>query len=218
MDEQKNNLDFLKKDKEPISKDKLDRLSELSNELKDLRGGASDIVKNEILYFLYHMEKVSRISLETLEEVLKTFKDEEQLISQNLIPSILNDCGLQEIKLTSGERIIVEDKVKSSISDKRIADAFAEMVKLEQEQNNYDYETAFENINSLFKEKIILEKLTEEEKEKALDLLSEFNIPYDSKKEIHWQTLNSYVKEKLDSGKSLPISINIFKYQETKIK
>jgi hypothetical protein len=212
-------LNFLNETKEvDINKDKLKELSKLSLDLKTLREESSVEAKDEILLELHKLEKIylTKISVATIEEVLKTYKAEEQLISQVLIPSILNECNLSEIKLTSGERIIIKDKVKSSIADKRIETAFAEMVNYECEK--YDYKTAYENINGLFKEKIILEKLTDEEKEIALEILVNNEIPYENKKEIHWQTLNSYVREKLDRGEVIPESINVFRYQETEIK
>jgi hypothetical protein len=212
-------LSFLSREKQSLTSDKLDKLSDLSRELKELRDLESEEIKCEILRFINDLENKSKthVSILTLESILKTYKQEEALISQNLIPSILNECGLASIKLVTGEVIEIKDKIKASISNEKIEKAFKEMVDLEKE-NGLPYDIAFSNINPLFKESIILKNLSEDEKSRMFDLLFEREIPYDRRKEIHWQTLNSYIKNRLELGQTIPKSINVYKYQETKIK
>jgi len=202
--------DFLSEVKPVITADKLETLSKLCYQLKDLRAEEKEYQTREIIDYL--MIRYESISIETIKQVLKKYEQLEHNISQNLIPSVLNECNMSEIKLKTDERIIVEEKIKASIADKRSAQAYAEMIKKEQELGK-EYEVAEKNIASLFKAELRIEP-----SEEIYDLLIEKNIPYDKKLDIHWQTLNKYVKEKMERGEPIPESISVFKYQETKIK
>ena len=181
------NLDHITEEKEQnLNQDRLERLGHLCLVYKEL--------EKEIL------EK---------EENLKSIKKELEVLSRIDIPSILNEVGLKEVKLSTGEKVIVEDKLKSSITNKNYALAYSNMIK----QEGGD-EEAKNMIDSLFKTKTILENVSEE----ILDLLLDKDVEYDIKKEIPWQTLNKYCKERLGQGKEIPEGISVFQYQETKIK
>jgi len=166
-----------------------DKLSELSN--------------------LCSLYKDTQQDIEKVEEKLKKKKEELENISRNLIPSILNEVGLSEVRLVTGEKVIVEDKLKASIADKNYMLAYQNMIKAEGGD-----EQAEKKIDSLFKSKAVIENISDE----ILELLIEHEIPYDMKRDIHYQTLNKYCRERLDHGDVIPEGISVFQYQETKLK
>ena len=144
-----------------------------------------------------------------IESKLKEKKEDFEQVSRVAIPSILNEVGLAELKLSTGEKVTIEDKLKASIANKNYALAYSNMVKHEGGD-----EEAKNMIDSLFKTKTILENVSEE----ILDLLLDKDVEYDIKKEIPWQTLNKYCKERLEQGKEVPEGISVFQYQVTIIK
>jgi hypothetical protein len=212
-------LSFLKNEKQELNQDNLKKLSELAVDLKTLRGEANQSTVEYIIKTLQGMEKSDiEMSIKTLEAVVKAYEQKENNISQILIPTILNECGVSEVRLASGEKLIVSDEIKADIADKNTVYAFAEMIELEQKENGLEYSEAFENVNALFKDSIVLKSLSPEEFKKAAEMLIEEGIPYEGKKDIHWQTLKKYVKTQLEYGKSIPKAINVFKYQKTTLK
>jgi len=161
--------------------------------------------------------KTLEIEIEGIEKNLKEKKKKLEDISRDHIPSILNSTGLSEVRLSSGEKIIVEDKVKSSITNKNYMSTYRNMILAElesEEASEEEYKLAEEKIRSLFKNQILIE----EESEEVLDILLENDILYDLKRSIHPQTLNKYCREKLEHGKTIPEGISVFQFQETKIK
>lgn len=146
--------------------------------------------------------------LEMMEERIKEKKKELENVSRNLIPSILNSTGLSEVRLATGEKIIVSDKIAASIVDKNYTLAYRNMINEEGGD-----EHAHEVIDSLFKSQVVIDGVSDA----VLDLLLDNDIPYDSKRSIHHQTLMKYCRDRLANGKTIPEGISVFQYQETKI-
>jgi len=146
--------------------------------------------------------------IEEVGRALSQRKEQLEKISREYIPSLLTSVGLSEIRLSSGEKVKVEDKIKASITNKNIEFAYVSMIK---EEGGDDL--AKEVIDSLFKDQILLDEVSEE----LIDFLLEEEIPYESKKSIHPQTLKKYCSERLNSGKNIPDGISVYQYQETKI-
>lgn len=144
--------------------------------------------------------------IEKKEEDLKKSKLYLEKISRERIPALFNGLGLSMIKLQSGQVVSIEDKLKASIADKNYLVAYRNMINAE--NGNID------KIDSLFNSKIIVGEVTDE----VMELLLEKDIPYDTKREIHWQTLAKYCRDRLDNGNTIPEGISVFQYQDTKIK
>jgi len=144
----------------------------------------------------------------TKEEV-KKYEHQLQGLARVKIPALLNSACLSEIKLKSGEKVEVEEKLHASIANKNTQAAYKSMVDAEGGD-----EAAEEKIKGLFKENLIVNDVTEELKQYLLEQGS----TYDLKKTIHWSTLNSYCKSRLGEGKDIPENISVFQYQETQIK
>lgn len=142
------------------------------------------------------------------EETLSRHKKELEDVSRNRIPTILNSTGLSEIRLSTGEKLKVEDKVQASITNANYTLAYRNMINAEGGDDD-----AVNKVDSLFKSQVILEDVSD----KVLDLLLENEIAYDTKRSIHPATLKKYCKGLLEEGKAIPEGISVFQYQETKI-
>ena len=181
------NLDHLTEHSdEMISKDKLEELTDFCLLYKSLQS-----------------------ELQELETKLKEKQKELEDVSRISIPNILNKLMLSELKLSTGEKIIVEEKIKASIAKKNTLLAYKNMILTEGGNKQ-----AEEKVNSLFKTETVLENSTDE----TLQILINEGISYDLKRSIHHQTLSKYCRGLLESGKPIPEGIAVFQYQETKIK
>lgn len=172
-----------------------------------------------------HKEEITKDSLEELYGLLKEFDRVQHVLREledklklekvyldNLsrlgIPGILNKYGLSELKLSDGRKVIIEEKLKSSISEKNKPLAYKQMLDTESDPGSKS------RIADLFKHKVIIY----EESEEVLNILIDEGIEYEVKKDIHHSTLNKYCREKLASGEKIPEAIGVFQYQETKLK
>lgn len=209
MQEKNPKLKFLDSYKESLNKDKLDHLSDLSHKLKILQEKPN---QNQVESLMKTIEQKEDVAISTLEEVVKKLKEKERKLSQILIPSILEEVNLKEIKLKSGEKITVNDKVKASITKDNKTLAYTNMIKDEMNKG-FSKEEATRNIDALFKT-----KLETEVNEELMTYCLEKNIPYDKSLNIAWQTLNKYCRDKLEAGESIPDGISHYEYKETKLK
>jgi hypothetical protein len=182
----------------------MDNLDHLSNEVNPVKEDKLVLLTDLCLLYKSLEKEISEI-----EEKLKSKKDQLLRVSRENIPSILNELLVSEIKLSTGEKIEVEDKLQASISNKNYFEAYQNMIL-----NEGGDESAKEKINTLFKTQAVLNDSDEE----TLSILIEEGIGYDLKRTIHPQTLKKYCKELLESGKAIPQGISVFQYQETKIK
>lgn len=173
-------------DVEPMSKDSLRAITDNCRKLKFLEW-----------------------ELEKLEETIKQKKNTIEILSRQILPSILNESGISEIKLSTGESVSIKDKLKASIAGKNNLSAYNNMIEAEGGDDN-----AIKKISSLFKDQLIIEDCPEEVYQYLLDN----GVPYEYKKEIHYQTLNKYCRGRIESGKKVPEGISCFEYQETSIK
>lgn len=204
-------LDFSKAIEASVDTDKMTILSEKVDQLKNLRGEENPDHVNRVFKNL--VERIPDISLATLEGVAKLFKIKEEKLSREEIPSILNELNMAEIKLTTGEKITVKDEIKASVNEANRRKLMEEMAKIEAEFRGIEFEDALYNVKGLFKEKLISDFDAELESE-----LIQKGIGFDHKIDIHYQTLNKYVRDNLDQGLPIPESLSVFTYQETKIK
>jgi hypothetical protein len=179
--------------------------------MEDLFGSSKEVSQDSLLKLSGFCKEYKDIEKEisTLEEQLKGKKEKLEYVSRTQIPTILNEVGLSEIRLSTGEKVIVEDKLKASISDKNYSLAYRNMIK---EEGGDDF--AVTKIDSLFKSRAVINEVSDD----VLEVLISNNIPYDMDRSIHWQTLQKYCKGKLENGKPIPEGIGVFQYQETKIK
>lgn len=146
--------------------------------------------------------------IEAAEEILKLKRKALEEVSRVKIPTILNTTGLSEIRLSTGEKIKIQDKVQASITEGNSTLAYRNMVNA---QGGGDDAEAV--IDSLFKSQVIIGDASD----KVLNVLLDNDIDYETKRSIHHATLSKYCKERLAMGLQIPEGISVFQYQETKI-
>jgi len=218
-------LEFLEKEEseQTLTEDKLDKLAGLCFAVKNLEAKC-DISR---INSMHAGCKASAISIETLEEVLKLSKKDLEELKREHIPAILNEVGLSELKLKTGEKVIVEDKYKPSLAKKRIEECIKEMAELDANDifdslsandkagfnKNELSKKCLQTVKEMFKDQLKIDTNPE-----VIQALLRLEVPFEKELSIHAQTLKKYCKDRLSAGKQIPEAIKCFTYQETKIK
>lgn len=199
-------------EQEPIKENDLQSLSNLSQKLDWLRG---DINKNHLDFILSQLEGqtfFNNLSIETLEELVKIYKEKERVISQEKIPAILDNCSLSSIELKNGKKIQVSDELHVNVTKEKTFSLYNEMIQLFI-QDGVTKDQAKQDVDSLFKSKVILDY-----NENNVEFLLDNDIPYDRELSIHHATLKKYIRLRKESGKQLPTNANVYPYRETEVK
>jgi len=153
--------EFLKKEKESINEDALEQLK-----------GLVEVYKSR--------EQTVKELEEELKDAKKLFND----VSQKEIPELLHTYDLSEIKLKSGEKVIVKEDISVTISDTR---GFFQFLKHRNEDDLIKLQVAFGRMDS-------------EKNTKLFAFLLEGEYEYEMKRDVHAQTKKKYFKELLGLG------------------
>lgn len=127
-----------------------------------------------------------------LEKAIEESKLSSKKLSEEEIPALLGKLGLQEIKLSSGERIKLTSVYGGTITEERATEALGWL------RNNGQ--------SALIKNIITTSFGMGEDKlaAKVKVTLTEKGIPFESKEGVHWQTLKSFVKGQYEAGMPFP--------------
>lgn len=143
-----------------------------------------------------------------LEALLDEAKKNQQRITEHEIPNLMD--GLEgKISLPDGRVIEIAEKIRSSISGEKKPLALRWL-------DDHGH-------GSLVKRCFIVEFRMDQEDwakrfEKQLEQ-SEVSLNVKRELNIHWQTLNAFVREKLRNGEELPLGLfNVFRQRFAKIK
>lgn len=151
--------------------------------------------------FLAAQEKVRR-----LEEELDEAKRELFNIGSRDLPNRMDEIGMKEFLLDSGERIQVRRVVKASIPAKLRNEAFAWL------RENGHGDLVKNEVKALFGR-------GEDDKARALlEFLQKKGMNVDQKESVHAGTLAAFVREQLKNGVDVPHELlGVFEYMETKV-
>lgn len=193
-----------------MAKPEGDTLSILQGAVDDLKrlDGPEDLEKAERLY-----NTCGGQSLATLEAMVKIAKRERNIVARERIPALLNEHGLSELRLASGEKVVIKDELYPNIAGKNYA-AARDGIIAAYESDGLDHAAAVEITDSLFKDALTISDANDNIKQSLLD----GGITFDEKLSIHHQTLKKYCRERRAEGKTIPEPITVFEYQEAKIK
>lgn len=154
----------------------------------------------------------SRKDIERAKFELSKLEEKERTLSREEIPNLLLQTGLTEIKLESGEKVMIQEKLACSLP------------KRDLEKRNNVLKFIIENGGGhIIKRNLIIE----DPEQLILDFLNENKIPFENKKDIHSSTLRAWFSDKLGLKKNslqelelqdIPKEANVFVYNETKIK
>lgn len=144
--------------------------------------------------------------IKELEEQLAKAKRDLYQVSAEDIPGLMDEIGMQEFLLKSGERIKVRRVVKASIPQKHKAEALRWL------RDN--------NAGSLIKNEVTAAfgKGEDQNAFKLFAALQKRGLNVKQKEGVHGQTLAAYVREQMEKGIALPNEIlGVFEYMETKV-
>jgi hypothetical protein len=129
------------------------------------------------------------------ENELKAAKKKADTLSQITIPSCMDELGMSEVTLDTGQRIIVKDEVYVSIPKKNKEKAFAWLIK--------------NNFGGLIKSEVKT-LYGAGERENAALLIKELNgrgLDAIFEEKIHPGTLKAFIKEQIKKGKRVPLKL-----------
>lgn len=176
---------------------------------EDLEEGSS--VSNEALQEVSRLaEEQAKLEREVAEceEALKERKKQLAFMNEVRLPEAMDNVGLKNFTLHSGEQITIEPVTKASIPAK-YRDEAVEWLR----RNGF---------GALVKRKLALSfgKGQDEVADQVLQYLQEqMNLSAEDKPEVHHQTLTAFVKEQQAKGVALPEDIlGIYNTRRAKIK
>lgn len=132
-----------------------------------------------------------------LEQKLADAKAEERRLAEQVLPQLLEEAGLQELTLDTGDRITLEEAVYASIAKEKSAAACAWL-----EEHNYG-----SLVKAAFSIAFPKGSITEQARIRAL--LRTARVPFEEQRFVHPQTLKAFVKESIAAGRELPDTISV---------
>ena len=146
--------------------------------------------------------------IEELEEKLKAKKEEADNISSNIIPELLAEQGLSEIKLADGSKVSVKKEFRCTLPkdlDRRLA-----AYKWLRDQGLGDIIK-----NNIF---VTFGKGEDNKAKQLLDLAAENGFQPQQKSDAAWNTLTALFQERVESGLDMPSDVfNTWIKDKTKI-
>jgi hypothetical protein len=149
--------------------------------------------------------------VDLLEAQLADAKKDRDKLSMETIPAIMQNAGLAELKIPSGETLTVLEDVKVSIP-----------------KDPGKRHAAFEFLREQgFGDSIKREARIPEPDQKTIMSLKEWGVSFEESEDIHWSTLASAFRDVLGMKKGsiqrvapneIPEVFNLFMYKKTKIK
>lgn len=133
--------------------------------------------------------------VERAEDILKRAKEDARRLREEALPSAMDEAGVKELTLESGEKITVTTEVYCSIPVAKREEAFAWL-----ESNNFggliksDVSVAFDR-GDKSKAEALVQRLAAE------GLTPEMSTT------VHPQTLKAFVKEQLAKGANVPLDL-----------
>jgi len=145
--------------------------------------------------------------VETIQKSLKEAEEESRRLSEEVIPTLMQQAGVSSIKLDNGTSVEVSPYYYAKISEDRKAEAFQWL-----RENNH---------GDLIKNNVSV-SFGKGEDSNAVNLKSELEakgLVVDQKQDVHWQTLRGFVKEQIEKNKTLPSeTFGLYIANRTKIK
>jgi 16S rRNA C1402 N4-methylase RsmH len=145
--------------------------------------------------------------VETIQKSLKEAEEEARRLSEEVIPTLMQQAGVSSIKLDNGTSVEVSPYYYAKISEDKKAEAFQWL------RENDHGDLIKNNVSVSF---------GKGEDSNAVKLKSELEakgLVVDQKQDVHWQTLRGFVKEQIEKNKTLPSeTFGLYIANRTKIK
>ena len=168
-----------------------------------------NIKTNEVKDISHACNKLSAQNkiVEDLQDLLKEEQEEARRLSEEVIPTLMQQAGVSSIKLDNGTSVEVSPYYYAKISEDKKAEAFQWL------RENDHGDLIKNNVSVSF---------GKGEDSNAINLKSELEakgLVVDQKQDVHWQTLRGFVKEQIEKNKTLPSeTFGLYIANRTKIK
>lgn len=178
---------------------------------EEFNNDALKLLKEKVEHLLDLQSKI-----ETATEKLKVLMEAEKRYSGEEIPNLLSQYNLSEIKLASGQKVIVKQDVNITIENDLLFHKFLRK----------------RNDDDIIKTIMEFGRISTEDYDKVVEALDKTDVDYDAADKVHWQTAKKYFKEltgfdleedeELDENQisieELPEWVKIYRYSKTTIK
>jgi len=126
------------------------------------------------------------------EDKIKTLKETERNLSDNIIPNLMREAGLSLLKLTDGSQVEVKPYYQANITE-----------SFKERAHNWLRENGF---GDLIKNNITLEfgKGQDEQAQSVIREAQEKGYNVKQKEGVHWATLRTFAREQIQEGKQVP--------------
>ena len=166
--------------------DKSDNLKILSNEVQKMESLAKEI--------------------ENIEDTLKSRKKDLDVISGEVIPTMMSEMGLSQLKLMDGSTIDVKPFYNATITQANKEAAFNWL------RNN--------DLGDIIKNEVVI-RFGRGEENRALELVKELDgrgLSPDQKRRVEPMTIKGFVREQIERGVNLPQDkFGVYTFYDTKI-
>ena len=143
-----------------------------------------------------------------LEEKLKAKKEEADNISSNVIPELLAEQGLAEIKLADGSKVSVRKEFRATLKKDEIA-----------REGAYQW-LRDQGLGDIIKNNVSVTfgKGEDDKAKQLLDLAADNGYEPQQKSDVAWNTLSALYQERVEAGLDMPSdSFSLWIKDKTKI-
>ena len=129
-----------------------------------------------------------------LEEQLKKKKEEADFISSNVIPELLAEQGLSEIKLSDGSKVSVKKEFRATVP------------KDDTKRENALQWLRDQGLGDIIKNNVSVSfgKGEDDKAEQLLNLAAENGFEPQQKSDVSWNTLTALYRERVEAGLDMP--------------
>ena len=146
--------------------------------------------------------------IEELEEKLKAKKAEADDISSRVIPELLSEQGLSEIKLADGSKVSVKKEFRATLKKDDLARESAYQWLRDQKLGDIIKNNVF----------VTFGKGEDNKAEQLLNLAAENGFEPQQKSDVAWMTLTALFRERIEAGLDMPSDVfNTWIKDKTKI-
>lgn len=142
----------------------------------------------------------------TDEAALAAKKERLRTYAVSMLPTAMDEAGVKAMELPGGVKVEVSDFLAANITQENRPGAFSWLRK--------------NKLGAVIKNAIVVKfgKGDDGKVKKYVAFLKKAKIAFERKEEVHYQTLQALVRERMQAGKDLPPEINVVKVPTAVIK
>lgn len=132
---------------------------------------------------------------EDQEKVLNATKEKLNNLQLKMLPDAMLEIGMTEFKLLNGKKITMSKFYSASISEERAEEAFTWL-------KEHGHASIIKS-----EVKCTYTRGEQDKVERVTKLLAKAGIPFNLKDGVHHMTLKAFIREQIESGKTIPADL-----------